>query len=124
MIALLATLAFADIVVESPPVAGQEVTITVVDDVSMPVPQATVRAIHRPGLPGERDLAVGLTDARGRVYWTPSDGGPMLLRARDEEAVVHVDYAQAPTTSLVLLLGSAGLGLGLLLWGLWPARSR
>ena len=100
--------------------AGQELTIVVLDDISQPVPQATVHAIQRPGLPGERDVAAGLTDARGRIYWTPSEGGPLLLRAREDQLVVHVAHEEAPTMTLLLLSASAALGLLLLLVGLWP----
>ena len=49
MIVLLATLAFGEILVEPAPVAGTEVAITVLDDLSRPVSGATVRAVGRPG---------------------------------------------------------------------------
>lgn len=119
---LLSHLACAEILIEAEPVAGKTIAIDVVDDLSRPVSGATVRAIRRPGLPGERDLAVGLTDARGRVYWTPKEPGTQVLRAREHERIVHVEAVSPPLTPLLLLGTSGLLGLGLLLWGLWPAR--
>lgn len=122
IVLLLAQLASAEIVVEPAPVTGREVVIHVIDDLSRPVPGATVRAVSRAGLPGEREVAVGLTDPRGRVYWTPSKGGPHTVRAGRQEAIVHVERASLPLTSLLVLIGAMLAGLGALVVGLWPSR--
>lgn len=124
MILLLASLAFAEIIVEPAPVAGTEVAITVLDDLSRPISGATVRAVARPGLARERDLAVGLTDNRGRVYWTPRDGGPVVLQARTDSTRVHVAYAQAPRESMVLLILLGIIAMLATTVGLWPRRRR
>ena len=122
MIWLLASLAFAEIVVEPPPAAGVETAVTVLDDLSRPISGATVRAVARPGLDGERDLAVGLTDNRGRVYWTPGRGGPYLLQVRTETKRVHVAYDGADNESMVLLIALGIIGLLASVIGLWPRR--
>lgn len=123
---LLASLAWSasNIVIEGEPTTHETVAIDVIDDLSRPVSGATVRAIRRPGLPGERDLAVGLTDARGRVYWTPKRPGTQILRAREHELIVHVRPDTPSPTPIVLLSSSGLVGLGLLVWGLWPRRRR
>jgi hypothetical protein len=121
---LLPSLARADILVDPDPATETEVVVTVLDDLSRPISGATVRAIHRPGLPGERDLAVGLTDARGRVYWTPAEAGTTVLRTRGESQVVHVARPAPPPTPLVVLSALGVVGLGLAGWGLWPRRRR
>jgi hypothetical protein len=122
MILLLAWLAHAEIVVEPPPSAGVQTAVTVLDDLSRPVSGATVRAVERSGLSDQRDVAVGLTDARGRVYWSPGAGGPTVLRVRDETRVVHVAYAGPDETALTLLVLLLSLGLGATVVGLWPSR--
>jgi hypothetical protein len=121
MILLLATLCQAAVLIEPEPVVGQESTITVLDDLSRPISGATVRAVHRADLPGERDLAVGLTDARGRVYWTPSTPGLTRLRARDDEQPVIVT-GPVPVAPAVLLAFAALLALGAAVVGLWPRQ--
>lgn len=126
MIALLLVLllpARAEILFEGDPTVGEGVVITVVDDLSRPVRGATVRAIHRAGLPGERDLAIGLTDARGRVTWTPEQAGTTVVRTRRDQALTHVRRDGPPISTLVLLGVLGVLGLGATGWGLWPSRT-
>lgn len=124
MIWILALLAHGEILVDGAPQVDSEVTVTVVDDLSRPISGATVRAVHRQGLYGEQDLAVGLTDARGRVYWTPEQGGPVVLRSREQERIVHVARDAAPASTLVLLGLLTALGIGAGLVGFWPGRRR
>ena len=124
MILLLASLSWATIEVEEPVTAGQEVAITVVNDLSQPRPGLTVRAIYRRDLATEQDMAVGLTDARGRVYWTPKRGGPVTLRAKSEEQLVQVGYAWPDATSYVLGIPAFILGFAMLGLGLWGGRRR
>lgn len=122
MIALLWLIASAEPTVDPPPVVGQESGITLLDDLSRPVVGAQVRATVRRGLPGERELAVGLTDARGTAWWKPSSPGPTAIRVRDRSTIVHVHDPASPTTSLVLLGGLVALLLALLGYGAWPSR--
>ncbi|MFK7931323.1 MAG: hypothetical protein AB8H79_24280 [Myxococcota bacterium] len=124
MILLFSSLALAVLQVEAPPQAGTEVAITLLDDLSRPVAGATVRAIYREGISEERDLAVGLTDARGRVYWTPKQGGPVVLRAKRDELRVNVAYGWPPLTPIAVGIPVGTLGMGLLAFGLWGSRRR
>src|SRR5690606_23043937 len=77
----LASLAWASITIEDPPRPGEETVVVVTDDAGRPRAGETVRVIHRPGLGGEREVAVGITDARGRVRWTPQMDGVTIVRA-------------------------------------------
>jgi len=122
MIALLALVALANPKLDPPPVVGQESGITLVDDLSRPVVGAPVRATVRQGLPREREVAVGLTDARGTAWWKPTVAGPTAIRIRDRSAIVHVQAEAAPTTTLVLLAGFGLFLIALLGYGAWPDR--
>ena len=124
MILLLATLASASILVEEPATLGEEVEITVLDDLSRPVVGAPVRVVHRAGLAGERELAIGLTDARGQVYWTPTYDGRTQVRARELSTTVRVHAKALPAPTLVLLGLSALTALVLGLLALRPPRRR
>src|SRR5690606_11937455 len=66
-----------------PPRAGQETTLTLTDLRERPVAGATVQVVYREGLGGERQRAVGITDSRGRVRWTPELSGVVEIRAGD-----------------------------------------
>ncbi|TVQ92766.1 MAG: hypothetical protein EA397_06310 [Deltaproteobacteria bacterium] len=124
MILLLATLASASILIEEPATVGEEVEITVLDDLSRPIVGAPVRVAHRVGLTGERELALGLTDARGQVYWTPTQGGRTQVRARELSTTVRVHDKTPPAPTLVLLGLTALTGLVLGLLALRPPRRR
>lgn len=122
MIWLIAQLAIAQPVLDPAPVVGGESAITVVDDLSQPVISASVRVVHRPGLVGERELSIGLTDSRGTVYWTPEHAGPARLRAGSTPVLVHVARDQAPIARWILLGALGALILVLIGYGAWPAR--
>lgn len=124
MILLLAWLAHAEILVGSDPLVGEEVEITVLDDLSRPLSGTPVRVVHRVGLAGERELAVGLTDSRGNVYWKPGQPGRALIRARTQEHTVHVRAETPPTNTFILLGGATLLGLALLGIAARPPRRR
>lgn len=118
ILALLASMAWATITIEAPPRPGEETVILVTDDAGRPRAGETVRVIHRPGLGGERELAVGITDARGRVRWTPQMDGVTVVRAGEERLSVRVTPAETPLGTVTLLvvlslaaLGSLGYGL-------------
>jgi hypothetical protein len=124
MMVLLLGLAYATITLDNPLRVGTESAITVVDDLSRPVVGAPVRATYRLGLGDEREVAVGLTDARGMVYWTPTVGGPVALRAREHRETAHIERASAPTTEAVMLSLFTTLILAITLLSLWPDRRR
>jgi len=114
----LASLAWASITIEDPPRPGEETVVVVTDDAGRPRAGETVRVIHRPGLGGEREVAVGITDARGRVRWTPQMDGVTVVRAGEERLSVRVTPAETPLGTVTLLvvlslaaLGSLGYGL-------------
>lgn len=115
---LVASLAWGAITLEEPPRVGVETVIHVADDAGRPRAGETVRVVHRPGLGDERELAVGITDARGRVRWTPQVDGVTTVRAGDERLSVRVVPVEPPLGTLTMLvvlclaaLGSLGYGL-------------
>ena len=117
MIALIAT-AFGGVSLESPPVAGTETVVAVQDAEGDPRGGVTVRVVLRPGLTGERELAVGITDGRGRIRWTPPEPGVAWLRAGDEISKLRVG-GSPPSSVLVwiavlLVGGAAALARGVL----------
>ncbi len=114
---LWAAVSLADVGFESPPAEGAETVVTVARD-GEPVGGATVRVVLRPGLAGSREVAVGITDGRGRVQWTPEAGGLTAVRAGDEVVTVLVAAQQPPAATLVTLgalvaAAAAFLGVGL-----------
>ncbi len=116
--------AFGGIELELPPMLGEETIVVVTDERGETRPGETVRVVHRPGLAGEREFAVGITDGRGRVRWTPEMPGVARLRAGDEPLEVRVARADPPVGT-PLLLGLVGaLGLGALAWGLGTGARR
>lgn len=98
---------------------GVEVVIAVSDEAGDPRSGETVRVIHRPGLAGEAELAIGISDGRGRVRWTPGVSGVARIRAGDEATMVRVVPASPPavvpvTLGLLLLTSVSALGYGTL----------
>jgi hypothetical protein len=98
------------------PVVGVPGLVTVHRD-GLPAAGVTVRVVHRPGLGGEREAAIGITDGLGRVRWTPELPGVSALRAGDDPLWVVVG-AESPWTGgtigavvlFVLLLGTLWFG--------------
>ena len=106
------------------PLQGQESFIVVADEFGRLETGVTVQVIHRPGLDGERQMAIGISDTLGRVRWTPELAGVAVVRAGKLDAPVHVAWS-APPTSTLTLLGLLLLGaLGALTFGLVPLRRR
>ena len=103
--------ALAGLSFETPPVAGQETVVVVVEGTpggdmaedSRPVAGATLRAIYRRGLAGEHEQAIGITDGRGRARWTPTDGGVATVRANNTELQLRITPAHTPSTTVALL---------------------
>ncbi len=97
---------------EPPPEVGAESVITVTDDLGRIQPGATVQVLHRPELDGERQIAIGITDSRGRVRWTPELAGVARVRAGDIAEPVVVGRPGPPPTAVtllaLLLAGAAG----------------
>ncbi len=119
---LFCALALAGIEVDPSPVEGVESLVLVVDDEGRPLPGKTVRVIHRPELHGQEEQAVGITDGKGRIRWTPSRAGVTRMRADEMQIELAVAWTSPPPGALVLVLllllaGLAGLG-----YGLWPVR--
>jgi hypothetical protein len=112
--------AFAGVDFEVPPREGVETVVVVTapgigEEAPQPVAGATVRVTHRPGLAGEKELAIGITDGRGRVRWVPGEGGVADVRANDEVERVRIDSGGVPPVE-------AGLGGTLLVAGLLALR--
>ncbi|TNE88311.1 MAG: hypothetical protein EP330_15430 [Deltaproteobacteria bacterium] len=115
--------AWAGIALSEDAVPGDEVTVTLTDDFEQPVQGATVRVIYRPGLTDSSEVAVGITDARGQVSWTPDQAGTATLIAGDQELPLALPWADAPAgsaTVLVLLVAACLASAGYALWS--PAR--
>ncbi len=110
MIWLLAA-ARAGISLDADPVVGSEVEIAVTDEFGDPRTGETVRVHHGPGLASERELAVGITDGRGRIRWTPSVPGVAELLVGTEPLRVRVTPREPPITSALMTALTALAGL-------------
>lgn len=106
--------ALASVALESPPVEGTEVVIELRDARGDADSGETVRVVHRPGLAGSHELAIGITDGRGRVRWTPAEGGLARLRAGDQVLDLRIEPRRRPDLTVSMLAAVALLGAGLL----------
>lgn len=97
---LLLALASAELRFEPAPVDGAKTVLTVVDDAGRPRSGVGVRVVQRPGLPGERQTSLGLTDSLGRVEWTPEVAGSTIVRVGSDETPLIVRSATPPVTTL------------------------
>ncbi len=100
--------------VEPAPAQGLPSQVTVRRGSGQPAPGETVQVAYRPGLAGERVVAIGITDDQGRVTWTPDAPGVAHLLAGDERLGLTVTREALPLPTLGLL-GSLLLGAGLAL---------
>lgn len=120
---LLATLAAdAAIQVEGRAVPGEEVVVRVLDADGRGRPGETVRVVHRPGLQGQRELAIGITDSRGQVRWTPELWGVARIRAGDELQPVRIAPLEPPRGAIALVVALIVAGLLGSGYGLVPPR--
>ena len=112
MIWVFAQLCWAGVEITPPPAVGTESVIVVTGPDDQVQVGKTVTVVHRPELSGEHELAIGITDGRGRVRWTPESGGVAELRAGKETLPVTVAWSETPLSTgiLLVLLGIAGLG--------------
>lgn len=115
---LLGSLALATVELSTPPVRGEEVLLTVTDELGEPEAGVTVRVVHRAGLAAASEMAIGISDARGEVPWVPVQSGVAEVVAGDEILPVRIAWTHTPSgpvSALVLLLIAAlsGLGYGL-----------
>lgn len=101
---LLTQLASAEVAMEIPPMVGSETVVLVRNDEGRPSAGETVRVVHRPGMAGELEIAIGITDGRGRVRWTPEVPGLAIVRADDETQQIQVARDDLPTGTLTLLV--------------------
>lgn len=110
---LLLLAARAEILPEGPLRMGEEVVLRVTDDGGLESGGETVRVIHHPSTPRAFERAINITDARGRVTWTPETGGVAELRAGHQVLRVFVEPDVLPSTpiALLLLLGVTGVGM-------------
>jgi len=121
----LCALAFAEISVEPVPRVGTESAIVVVDEAGRPAAGETVRVLHRPGMAGEREIAIGITDTRGKVLWTPEIPGLSTVRAGAESKTLRVERVHWPAGVLTLLLLLVASALVAIASGLfYPRRFR
>ena len=121
---LASAVAATDVTLEHPPRVGDETVIAAVDDRGDPRAGLTVRVFHRPGLTGQRESAVGITDGRGRVRWTPERPGVTEVRVGDTPLTVRVGYASTPPSVPLLLVLLALAGLGTLAYGVGLGQRR
>jgi hypothetical protein len=121
---LLCALANGAISTDIQPELGQAVVISVTDPEGHGRGGETVRVVHRPGLAGEREIAIGITDGLGRVRWTPEIRGVARLRAGDQRLPVHIGAPSAPPATLLLLLLLLLASAGAVGWGVHPRRLR
>lgn len=118
--------ALAGVELETIPRVGDETAVTLTDDLMRPQAGVTVRVIHRPSLDNSRELAIGITDSRGRVYWTPDQSGVAQIAAGDHRLPITISWKQPPPTTVTLLALLLVGGLVALVWGLLrgPTRRR
>lgn len=122
------SVAFGALAIEPSPAVGQPTTIIVSDDVDQPRGGVTVRVRHRPGLTGETEVAVGVSDSLGRVVWKPEVPGVAEIRVDAESLPIHVAAAEQPVVSLTLLgllalAAVTALGLGVVPTGFTRRRA-
>ena len=107
-----------EITVTPAPTVGQECLVQVAG--AEPVGGAPVRVVLRPGLPGQHEAAIGITDGAGQLRWTPDVQGALRLEAGQATAVVHV----APDGPPLALLGYGGTLALAIVWLMRPGAPR
>ena len=106
-ILLFIHMALVDIIVQGDAEQGEVLTVTVVDEISKPVPAETVRVTMHPGMSTESQWTLGITDVDGIVSFTPSRGGPFAITVGDQAAKIDVSWRAVPRTALAHWFGIA-----------------
>jgi hypothetical protein len=110
--------------VEVPAVQGEETVVVATRADDEPLAGATVRVFYRPDLLGEHEQAIGITDGRGRIAWTPSDAGIARLQAADQVQALQVAPRSPPEGTIGLLVTVAAMSLLLAGYGAWRPGAR
>lgn len=118
------SMAWGGVTITPAPQIDVETVVTVLDAEESPRVGRTVSVIHRPGLDGQQELAIGITDARGRVRWTPEIAGVATLHVDDQELDLTVAWPQIPTNTATLLTLLGFAGTAAMLFGLFRRRRR
>ncbi len=120
MIAWLLVPALAGVVFEPEPRLNEATEVRVTDAEGRARAGLTLRVVHRPGLPEERELGAGITDARGRARWKPEAGGTSALYAGDE--LLTVTSVRGQTSLLSVLVPWAVIACLALAGLIWDRR--
>ena len=107
----LSTLCLAGIQWDGAPVQGEPTVLAVTNDSGTPIQGETARVVYREGLAASEEVAVGITDNRGQVSWTPERGGTAIIFAGDRQRRVAIRYDRVPMDTA----GTLGLVFGLCL---------
>jgi hypothetical protein len=124
VIALLAGASLAAVTFEVPPVQAVETVVIATRTDGEPLAGATVRVVYRPGLAGEHEQAIGITDGRGRITWTPSDAGIAVVKAADQEQPLRVAPGGVPEGTAGLVIATVTLAALLAGYGAWRPGAR
>ncbi len=124
ILALLTGLSAATVSLETEASVEVETVVVVTRADGAPMGGATVRVYYRPDLVGQREQAIGITDARGRIAWTPTHSGIARIQAADQARSLRVAPRGAPEGTLGLLITVAAMSLLLAGYGAWRPRAR
>jgi hypothetical protein len=123
----LSQAAMAEIdVAEEHPMEGTPVEVTVTSSEGIPVANAVVTAMFRPGSEVTSENTAGTTDASGRFSWTPSQAGLVTLSAvapstgDDGETLsstLSVRYSSPPPLGVLMMILSGSILYGGVIYG-------
>jgi hypothetical protein len=105
------------------PTEGEAVTITVIardGAETEPLADRKVVALYRPNSAVSEKETIGLTDAQGRLAWTPSAPGVVRLavwgdaegKVIDGERLVSVRFASLPLLGIAIMIGAGCILFG------------
>ncbi len=106
------------------PLRGETTEIRVEGADGRPLAGVALRARYRPNSETAHTAEMGVTDAAGRVEWTPDDAGVVLLEAGDAAAPiaqhrVSVRFGGFPPLGLLVMVVAAALLFGGAALGFW-----
>lgn len=114
-----ASMAWAGVSVSPAPTRGEVSQVLLANDDGSPQSGVTVRAIVHPERATSAEIGLGITDAKGRIAWTPKDAGTADLYAGDVHLTrVVVAWPTPPTGvvvpwALMLLVAGGAVAFGL-----------